>query len=283
MAEAVKYPASLKKLRSSSKTSRDLSILVRVKNEAKAIPEFLQRIKKQTGYERAELIFLDSGSTDETLKLICEADCTVYQIAPEHFAFGSSCNLLMSLSTASACMFLSGHVLLQSTGILETVLDKLRGSEPSALYFRQVPGALFGSTAYERAYLARRFPSGKNPILLHNAGSFSNAASAITRSAWERLPFADVAASEDFLWAQKHLSLGGKLEYLPQLTVEHSHCESAEEVYRRVLLNVRSRNLKPSPLRAAKFFVGVLGTSLQKGASVSEALQYARSHARAYL
>jgi glycosyltransferase involved in cell wall biosynthesis len=279
----IKQPASLKQLQPGKLSHGDLAILVRVKNEVQAIPEFLSRIRCQSGSENAELIFLDSGSTDGTLELICDTNSMVYQIAPEDFAFGSSCNLLMSLCTAPVCVFLSGHVFLQSPEILDTVRNRLFGNGPAAIYLRQVPSTLFGSTAYERGYLAHKFPDGTGAVSLKNPGAFSNAASALTRSAWERAPFPEVAASEDFLWAQQHLALGGRLEYLPQLRVEHSHCESAEEVYRRVKLNVESRKLGFSPARAAKFFIAVFGSALRHGASVSEASLYAASHARAYL
>jgi glycosyltransferase involved in cell wall biosynthesis len=280
----VEYPTSLRRLKSQSLSiPPDLAVLVRVKNEAKVLPQFLQRIESQRIRERTELIFLDSGSSDGTLDLIRNTNCSVYQIAPEDFAFGTSCNLMMSLSSANVCMFLSGHVLLQSHEVLETVLSRLQGSDPAALYLRQVSGSLFGSTAYERAFLGRRFPDGDGPVLLRSPGSFSNAASALTKSAWERCPFPEVAASEDFLWAKQHLALGGRLEYYPQLTVEHSHRESPEEVYRRVSLNVKSRNIGSSWAKAAKFYVSVFGATLRQGASISEAARYAASHARAYL
>lgn len=276
-------PLSLKQLRGSQSSSAEISVLVRVKNEAQAIPEFLRRLNRQHGRDNVELIFLDSGSTDGTLDLLGEEDCTLYQIAPEDFQFGSSCNLLMSLSKAPVCVFVSGHVLLTDKMILKTVLERLSGDEAAALYLRQVPGELFGSTAYERAYLARRFPEGKHAVALKDPGAFSNAASALTRSAWERTPFPAVAASEDFLWARQHLESGGRLEYFPQLRVEHSHRESPQDVYRRVRINALSRGLDNSPGKAAKFFVGVLGATLRHGASLPEALRYAACHARAYL
>jgi glycosyltransferase involved in cell wall biosynthesis len=256
---------------------------VRVKNEARAIPEFLRRLDRQQNRDNVELIFLDSGSTDGTVELLGKVDCNLYQIAPEDFQFGSTCNLLMSLSKSPVCVFLSGHVLLQDENILQTVLRRLSGNEAAALYFRQVTGELFGSTASQRAYLARRFPEGKQSIILQDPGSFSNAASALTRTAWERTPFPEVTASEDFLWAKQHLIAGGKLEYFPHLTVEHSHCESPDDIYRRVRINSISRGLNKSPMKAAKFFVGVFGATLKHGANVPEALRYAASHARAYL
>jgi glycosyltransferase involved in cell wall biosynthesis len=270
-------------LRSSHVHLPEIAVLVRVKNEIRALPEFLRRINSQIDRDKTELIFLDSGSTDGTLEWICEADCTIYRIAPENFGYGSSCNLLMRLSTAPVCVFLSGHVLLQRADSLAAIRHRLNVDKPAALYLRQVPGQIFGSTAYERAYLARRFPAGKKTISRQIPDSFSNAASAINRSAWERVPFPEVAASEDFLWAKKHLALGGRLEYLPQICVEHSHSESPEDVYRRVRINVESRRIGSSPAQAAKLFVGIFGSTLRHGASVSEAARYAASHARAYL
>jgi GT2 family glycosyltransferase len=260
-----------------------MSILVRVKNEIRALPEFLRRLFAQRGQEQIELVFLDSGSTDGTLPLICSTACSVYQIAPADFSFGSSCNLLMEVSTAPICMFLSGHVLLQSDNSLEIVRSALEYEEAASVYLRQVPSTLLGSNFYERAYLARRFPAGDRAIALNNPGAFSNAASALTRKAWERVRFPDLPASEDYEWALKHLSLGGTVRYLPQVTVEHSHNESAQDVYRRVRLNVEARGAQGNPWKAGGLFLGIFGSMLCRGASLRESATYASSHARAYL
>jgi hypothetical protein len=202
---------------------------------------------------------------------------------PEEFSFGSSCNSLMIVSKAPICVFLSGHVLLQRDDTFQAILSVLDKQESAAVYLRQVPNSVFGSNYYERAYLSKRFPPGSGPVELNRPAAFSNAASALTRTAWERFPFPDLPASEDYAWARGHLARGGRLYYLPQIAAEHSHNESAEEVYHRVRINVEARGVQGDRWKAGKQFAVVFGAMILQGASPRESLAYAKSHSRAYL
>ncbi len=261
-----------------------LSVLVRVKNERSALPEFWSRLSSQAIFEHAEVLFLDSGSTDGTLEFLESLPVSIYEIHPADFSFGTSCNSLMSVSRGSVACFFSGHVLLESSGALEKLYTVLAKKTQAAAYLRQVPDEIFGANAYERAYLARRYPnsSGGEPIEMNGPGGFSNAASGITRDAWERNPFPDVHGSEDFFWAERHLAHGGKIFYLPQVKAMHSHRDSPTAVFQRVRLNVRARGVKRSYLKASYFFAGVAMAMLRQGAPLSEALRYAKFHALAY-
>jgi glycosyltransferase involved in cell wall biosynthesis len=262
-----------------------LSVLVRVKNELNALPEFWRRLSQQSCFNQCEVVFLDSGSTDGTVEYLSSLPCTVWSIAPQEFCFGSSCNTVMSLSQAPVALLISGHVLLNQPNDLQIALDTVAPHKYAAAYFRQTPNPYLGSNAYERAFLSRRFPvtAEREPLDLTHPGSFSNAASMLTRAAWLRNPFPDVSASEDFLWAQKHLELGGKLFYLPHIEVLHSHNERAETVFRRVRINVEARGLTRSYAKAAMYCGGIFASTMRHGASVSEAWRYAFNHAKAYL
>ena len=275
---------SLQCVRAHSHPSPALAVLVRVKNEMALLPEFWRRIAKQTIYSDLEIIFLDSGSTDGTLKFLATLPVALYTIAPEEFQFGSSCNLIASLSVAQNLVFLSGHVLLEDGDALERIVRVLAEHPFTAAYLRQIANSLTGASAYEQAFLVRRFPAhSEDAVQMTVPAGFSNAASALTRASWEKNRFPAVDASEDYLWAKQHLEDGGKLFYLPGIRVMHSHLESPEAVYRRVRLNVRSRGIVGSRTRAAYYFVGILGSLLLRGAGWSESWRYATSHARAYL
>ena len=257
-------------------------MLVRVKNEIAALPAFWTALEQQTIFRRIEIIFMDSGSTDGTIEFLRSKPCDLYYLKGE-FNFGRSCNQIASLSKAQILVFLSGHVLLAQNDALEQIAELLEHAPFGAAYFRQVPNHTLGCNAYEIAHLRRRFPSGEGIIRLHRPGAFSNAASAIARAAWERQPFMEIAASEDFVWASQHLNAGGDLFYLPQLRVMHSHNETPEGVYRRVRMNVEARHQTKSYAKAIYVFAGVYISMLRIRASHSEALNYARAHGSAYL
>jgi len=79
---------------------------------------------------------------------------------------------------------------------------------------------------------------------METPGGFSNAASALTRDAWEKNHFLEIHGSEDFEWAKRHLAGGGSLFYLPSVQVMHSHDESPDGVFRRVKLNVQAKQMR---------------------------------------
>jgi glycosyltransferase involved in cell wall biosynthesis len=261
-----------------------LSVLVRLKNERPSLDEFWARLSSQTLFSETEVLFLDSGSTDGTLQFLEKLAVSIYQISAEDFCFGASCNQLMSVSSAPIACFLSAHVLLEDRDALQKVLSALVGKTRTAAYLRQVPNEIFGASCYERAYLRKRFPPRSQSELIEMAtpAGFSNAASALTRDSWEQNPFPEIHGSEDFIWAERHLALGGKIYYLPGVTVMHSHGDPPEAVYERVRLNVNARKLPRSYSRAIYFFSGVLLAMLAEGSPWIEAFRYASSHARAY-
>jgi glycosyltransferase involved in cell wall biosynthesis len=261
-----------------------LSVLVRVKNEANAIDEFWRRLSSQTLAAHIETIFLDSGSSDGTRERIQRLPVSVYGIAPDEFNFGSSCNLMLSLSRAPVVCFLSGHVLLENEKSLETAYSALSGHSNAAAYLRQVPNQLWGTSRYEELFLSHRYPKCDGQVIeCSSPAGFSNAGSLLTRASWDRNPFPEIHGSEDYCWAKSHLSLGGRLFYVSSASILHSHRETPDQVFRRVLLNVKARGTRPSYTRAGAYCVGVLSAMLLRGAPLSEAFQYAWAHAQAYL
>jgi len=261
-----------------------LSVLVRLKNERASLDEFWGRLSSQTIFPETEVLFLDSGSTDSTLQFLERLPASVYQVSAEGFCFGASCNQLLSLSRAPIACFLSAHVLLEDMDALQKVHSALIDKARTAAYLRQVPNKIFGATCYERAFLRKRFPPRPQSELIEMAtpAGFSNAASGLTRDSWEQNPFPEIHGSEDFIWAERHLALGGKIYYLPGVTVMHSHGDPPDAVYERVRLNVNARKLTRSYSRALYFFCGVLVAMLAEGSPWMEAYRYASSHARAY-
>jgi glycosyltransferase involved in cell wall biosynthesis len=263
-----------------------ISLAVRIKNEAKYIDAFWVSLKRQSYINNCEIVFLDSGSTDGTLEVLLQNECTVYSIAPEEFSFGRTCNLMMELTHADIVCFLSGHVLLVEENILEEVHNFFSNQgDLTAAYFRQVPNTVHGYSIYEKAFLNTRYSESKEFFVeAPKKHGFANSASVLTRNAWKGMPFADVIASEDFIWATSLLKMGGKLYYLPKLTVMHSHQESPEQIMKRVSINVQARHGQRSmPLQALFYWITILIYLLLLKASITEANEFAVAHSSAYL
>ena len=277
---------SLKQIKVHRSIDPMISVLVRVKNEGKAIGAFLRSLKRQSIFDNIEVVFLDSGSTDDTISHLTSFPASVFTIAPEEFSFGPTCNLICSLAHAPLHSLMSGHIELSSPDLLTSGMGALRAAGPlSAAYFRQIPNSVVGASSYERAYLRHAFPPG--PALQYKASnqhSFSNAASLFRRDVWQKIPFPSAKASEDYLWAEELLAAGGKILYLPELCVLHSHNEQPHQIAHRVKINVDARvpTLKGWS-RTAKYLIGVTGSCLLEGAGPFEAIRFGWAHASAYV
>lgn len=273
------------------KRARDLhaavSVLLRVRNEAPHIHKFIESLQKQAMYDQVELIVLDSGSTDGTVNCLRDVNCTIYGIDSREFVFGETCNLLMSLSSSNVCFFFSGHVILESDDILEIAYHEIESGRAAAGYFRQVPNVYCGASVYDAAFLRRNFPApgSRDGTNRKPASRFSNAASVVSRKAWESVWFPDVIASEDALWAREYLRIGdGDIRYFAELRVAHSHNESPESVANRVFVNaVACRSGIRGMLRAIVRFLPMMVTLSCSGGGVRDSARYSWAHLRGYL
>jgi len=279
----LRYPG-LRQLRQASGSDFVASVLVRVRNEAKELPRFIESLRRQTVFEKIELIVLDSESTDGTLSALSSIDCSIYQIPKTEFSFGQTCNLLMALSTTEVNFFFSGHVCISSERALEMASDDMLAGHTHAGFFRQIPNEVAGASVYDRVFLKVAFPSSHRGRL-GNAARFSNAASVVSRRAWEMLWFPDVVFSEDALWATELASkFGWGTSYYAAYTVEHSHNDAPKDVEHRVLLNAIARRAgwRHVLLAVAKFPL-MVALLAHGGAPVRKATEYAVAHVSAYL
>src|ERR1700722_15814956 len=73
----------LKRLWDERNMPASIAVLVRTKNELAALPDFWRSLVKQSIFENAEIIFLDSGSSDGTVEYLLGKPCAVYSIPPE--------------------------------------------------------------------------------------------------------------------------------------------------------------------------------------------------------
>jgi glycosyltransferase involved in cell wall biosynthesis len=264
------------------------SVLIRVKNEGRGLPLMMESLARQSLFERLELVFLDSGSTDSTLGYLESLNCVLYRIAPHEFAFGETCNLMMALASTDICFFFSGHVVLETLGLIEAGYEEIATGRSAAGFFRQVPNEIYGASVYERAFLRRAFPDasayGRSGSQAR-AWRFSNAASVLGRRAWETIWFPDVIASEDALWAREFLRRqNGAIRYFADFKVAHSHNENPAAVEKRVYINaVANRSGALGVIRATVRLPFMILAMLAIGAVMREAWRFGLAHFSAYV
>ncbi|HUG30654.1 MAG TPA: glycosyltransferase family 2 protein [Candidatus Limnocylindria bacterium] len=209
--------------------ARSISIVIRCFNEERLIGRLLSGVAAQT-VQPAQIVVVDSGSTDRTLDIARRYPVEVHSIDPAEFSFGRSLNRGIAAATGDVVVFASAHVYPVYDTWLENLTRPFDDPETVLAYGRQVGGP---TTPYsESQILAAWFPAESHPRQDHPFANNANAA--IRRSAWEAMPYdEDLTGLEDLDWAAKALELGLRISYIAEAPVVHLHDERFAQTLNR--------------------------------------------------
>ena len=224
-----------------------ITVAIPVKNGGALLDEVLSAVKAQQlpDGEQLELLICDSGSTDGSQDVARRHGATLIEIAPHAFGHGRTRNLLAEHARGTHIAFLTQDATPARDDWLVTLRAAFDASEGVALSFGPYiprPGASpmvarelitwfdgfaapGGAPRIDRA-------SGNEP-LLGPTGFFTDANGMISRAAWERVPFRNIAYAEDHALAHDMLSAGYAKVYEPRAGVLHSHDYTLAGWYRR--------------------------------------------------
>jgi rhamnosyltransferase len=186
------------------------------------------------------VVVVDSGSKDNSIALARSHGARVYEIPASAFTHGGSRNLGASHATGELLVFISQDAIPASNDWLSRLVGPLGQDQTLAgVYGRQLPHPdarppevyfldfLYGSQERRQQLDASR-------RLSMDVTLFSNVNSAVRRSIWEELPFAeDIVMSEDQEWSRRVLQLGHALRYEPAAAVFHSHNYTLRSAFQR--------------------------------------------------
>ncbi len=205
------------------------SIVVRAYNEERHIARLLEGILRQTVQE-AEILLVDSGSTDATLAIASRYPVRIITIPPDEFTFGRSLNLGCGQAVADLIVIASAHVFPVYPDWLERLLAPFEDPQVGLTYGRQAGTS--NSRYSERQQFAKMFPNesvGRQDHPLCN-----NANAAIRRELWVRRPYDETLSGlEDLEWATWMMQQGHAISYVADAEVVHVHHESARQLYNR--------------------------------------------------
>ena len=185
-------------------------------------------------------MIVDSGSRDGSVEVARSHGARVQEIDPSEFNHGATRNLGARQASGDVLVFISQDAEPIGGDWLRLLTAPLRDDDELAgVYGRQL--ARDDAVPPERYFLD--FLYGARPRVQQIAGPseismestlFSNANSAIRRSAWEKFPFADdIIMSEDQEWSRRVLIAGWRLAYEPRAVVRHSHPYTIGAAFRR--------------------------------------------------
>lgn len=214
------------------------SVAIPVRNGAKHLSAVLAAIRSQRIDADVEIVVVDSGSTDGS-EWVCEAaGARVTRIAPAAFSHGGTRNHLMELAGGERVAFLTQDAVPAHDGWLAALIGGF--AEGVGLvcgpYLPREDASLMVKRELEE-WFARIPPLACGPVGEQPQPGphtfFSSANGAVSRTAWERVPFRDVPYAEDQRLAVDMLNAGFTKAYVSRAGVVHSHDYPPLERFRR--------------------------------------------------
>jgi rhamnosyltransferase len=205
------------------------SIVIRAYNEEKHISRILDGIAHQTIHD-VQVILVDSGSSDRTVKIAQSYGTEVIKINPRNFTFGKSLNSGIAKSRADVVVIASAHVYPVYPDWLEKLIEPFKDDQVALTYGRQRGSK--ESHFSENQVFAHWYPDATE--INQNHPFCNNANAAIRRVLWEKQPYSDhLPALEDLAWAKWVVDKGFKITYVAEAEIIHVHNESWKNIFNR--------------------------------------------------
>lgn len=187
---------------------------MRTQDSVATVDAALASVRRQT--VRAEIVVVDSGSSDATLEIARRLADRVVEIPSAGYRPGRALNLGTAAASGEVLFALSSHCELTHDDWLERALGHY--ADP------QVAGVNGSTTTPDRRPLEGPMVQRPDEARRYPWWGFSNHASSWRRSVWEELPFDEqIDFVEDREWSLRVLDAGWKLVYDPHLWVEQRH------------------------------------------------------------
>jgi rhamnosyltransferase len=210
-----------------------ISIIIRTFNEEKDIGACLKKIFLQKIEEPFEVIIIDSGSTDNTLKIAKTYPVKIYSIQKENFSFGKSLNYGCTNAKGDLIISISAHAIPVSNLWLKKLVTPLENSKVAGSYGREIPKQ--NANPMEARKKLGTFST--EDILQKNRFFFSNANSCFRKKLWLNNKFDEsFKSAEDNSWANKIMKKGYFIYYKSDAIIYHSHNYSLKQNF------LKSRN-----------------------------------------
>lgn len=204
-----------------------ISVIVRAKNKVDTIGSTLAALRQQS--VPAEVIVVDSGSTDGTLDVARAWADRVIEMPAEAFTYGGALNIGAAAATAPVHAALSGHCMPEHATWLEESLRRYERSDVAATNgAKESPiGDAIDGTYWQTL----------EDVVIDPTWGFSNHASTWRADVWAEHPFReDLGACEDKEWSWRVLAAGWTVAYAPELGAPMAHRRSAglRALYQRI-------------------------------------------------
>jgi glycosyltransferase involved in cell wall biosynthesis len=275
-----------------------VTVAIPVRNGGELFARVLAAIAGQRADAEIDLLIADSGSSDGSAERAREHGARVIEIEPASFSHGGTRNLLFSEARGRYVALLTQDSEPADGEWLERLLAAFElGDDVALVYGPYLPR--LDASPLVRYELERWFGSLTPGIerlapderyrpavdLMGRRGFFSDANACVSREAWERIPFRNVAYAEDRCLALDMLRAGYAKVYEPRAAVLHSHEYGAVARFRRAfdesrgLLDVYGWREPAGPRHLISQIRGELGALRREGADAATLVAATRDQA----
>lgn len=217
-----------------------VSAIVPTLNAEAWITRQLDMLLSQT--VKAEILVIDSGSTDRTVSIVAShGECVrLLQISRDSFDHGGTRDFALRQSAGDYVLFFTQDAIPTDRTCIEKLLSAFSSPDIAAVFGRQI--ARPDAPEYEKLTRQFNYPDQARiwrevdiPRYGVKSYFFSNACSAYRRDAYLSVGGFDtpILSNEDMMMAAKLLHAGYALAYTPDAAVYHSHCYTLSEEMRR--------------------------------------------------
>ncbi len=259
-----------------------ISIIIPVKDGEPWIRQCIEGILSQTISDIVEIIALDSGSRDNTRKILSGYPVNLIDIPPSEFNHGRTRNVGVKAARGKFVLLTVQDAAAYDRLWVERLYDVLKDESVAAVCGSQVvphncrmnPVEWFRpvSRSSIRTYqLDSNQPFGKySPFERRRMAGWDDVNAMYRRSALLSLPFREVVYGEDAYWAKDALEAGFKIAYQPEARVYHYHQQNYDYAFKRFLTTMYLRYkafeyIEPYPSLDARKLKGFVGAIFLKG------------------
>jgi rhamnosyltransferase len=216
------------------------SVIIPTKNGQQYLRTVLEMLFAQQGIGQAEVIVIDSGSTDDTLSIVADFPAVrLATIPPEEFGHGKTRNLGARMARGEFLVYIPQDATPIGCDWLDNLLHPFDDTLVAGVFARQVPRP--DARSMERHFLLTTYHQRRETRRLgpHDRVSlarclFSTVSGAVRAATWMAHPFReDIIMSEDQAWAKEVMQAGHAIAYEPRAQVLHSHRYGTAQIFRR--------------------------------------------------
>jgi len=220
----------------------EISVIVPTRRGGPLLERAVVEILRQRCPRPSELLLVDSGSEAGELERLRRLGARVEVIPPERFDHGETRDLGARLGRGRVLVFLNQDAVPVDDGWLGRLTAPLFGDDPPAAVqggIRELPDAELAAAGRRRFFWDSCGPrfyftsESEEWIARHDGIGFSTVNCALSRSAWERIPFGRAAILEDKRWQKRAAEVGLRIVAASDAAVWHTHDYGLRSLARR--------------------------------------------------